>query len=90
MNINYKMYIRTSAARILLEKNDKQKRDLDSVDKKTRGPKDLKDKVEDENDEWPRVESKPSSPTVKAGMKDSDMQPRSLPLHASVAVHEST
>ena len=51
MNINYKMNIRTSAARILLEKNDKQKRNFDSVDKKTRGPKGLKDKREDENDE---------------------------------------
>jgi hypothetical protein len=41
----------TSTARILLEKNDKWKRSFDNIDKKSRGPKDLKDKREDDNGE---------------------------------------
>ena len=41
----------TSTARILLEKNDKWKRNFDNIDKKSRGPKDLKDKREDDNGE---------------------------------------
>ena len=80
----------TSTARILLKKNNKWKRSFDNIDKKSRGPKELKDKRDDDNGECTIVNSKPSGPALKARVKHLDMPPSSSPLHAPVAFHFMT
>ena len=82
----------TSTARILLEKNNKWKRSFDNIDKKSRGPKELKDKRDDDNGEWTIINSKPSGPALKVRVKHLDMPPSSSPPPAPVylSFHDST